>query len=626
MDYFEGDAYREFIYLRTYSRWREDLQRRELWPETVERYLNFMKSKLGDKLSEEEYQEVYEAILWQRVLPSMRLMWSAGEAAEKNNASAYNCAYLTVDKIEKFSEALFLLTSGCGVGFSCERNVVANLPEIKPQTGYNKLPYVIPDSREGWADAVGVGLETWMNGYDIIFDYSLIRPEGSPLKTFGGRASGPAPLRRLLEFVKDRVLSAQGRKLKSIDVHDIMCMIGEVVIAGGTRRSALMSLSDLYDVDLMEAKQGIFPNYRFMSNNSAVHDRKPVYNELMYEWEALKKSGTGERGIFNRLGALESMPERREWIRNAGTNPCGEIVLRPSQLCNLSNVIMYPQDTFETIRDKVRIATLIGTFQSTLTNFIYLGEDWKKNCEEERLLGVSLTGIYDNLNLISQKNLVEWRTTAQFANVEFARRFGVEPSAAVTCIKPSGNTSQLTNSASGMHPRYAPYYLRRVRINAHDPLVAVLRERGINVVPEVGQTLESATTLVAEFPQAAPKNCVTRNDVTSLEQLELWLKLKDHFTEHTVSATIYVESDKWDDTGNWVWHHWDDLSGLAFLPKEDENTHYVLAPYEEISKDQYEQAQSKLSAELNTVQSLKERVDNTEGAGEYACVGGNCEL
>lgn len=627
---FKDDIYRQFIYYRTYSRWREELGRREDWHESVTRYMDFMKAKLGKKLSKKEYQEVETAIVEMEVMPSMRLIWGAGDAAGKTNTIGYNCAFTTPTKFKNFGEILYLLTCGCGVGFSVEEKFVNQLPDVKIQTKTKLDPFVVLDSREGWADAVVRGLSTWYDGNDITFDYSLIRPLGAKLKTMGGRASGPEPLRSLLEFTREIVFSRQGRKLRPIDVHDIITKIGEVVVAGGTRRSAEISLSDLNDADLRYAKAGSFwettPN-RSMANNSAVYNEKPQIETFMREWTALMESGTGERGIFNRSGV---MPDRRaellgDRIHSLGTNPCGEILLQPKQFCNLSEVIARSYDTRKTLLEKIRLAAILGTYQSTLTDFGYLSKEWQKNSEEERLLGVSVTGQQDCPAFRDNPKLMkELRDYAVEINKEYAKKMGINQSTSVTAVKPSGTVSQLVNASSGLHARFAPYYVRRVRISSTDPLFALVRDAGVPYYPEVGQQADTAHTFVLEFPIASPDDATFADDLTAIEQLEYWKKVKENYTEHNPSATIYVGAEEWLEVGSWVYKHWYIVGGLSFLPREDHI--YQLAPYEKISRKTYEKM-LKAFPELDFTELTKyESDDNTTGAKEAACAGGTCEI
>jgi ribonucleoside-triphosphate reductase (thioredoxin) len=624
----------EFIYYRTYSRWIEEEGRRETWIETVDRYMNFMQENVGNKLTDEEYQEVREAILKQEVMPSMRLMWSAGSAARRTNVAGYNCSYIAPTKIRDFSEIMYLLMCGAGVGFSVEQQTVQKLPQIKNQTGKKMAPHVIEDNKEGWGDALYAGMNAWFNGKDISFDYSKLRPLGARLKTMGGKSSGPAPLRSVLNFVRDKVLANQGRRLNPLDVHDIVCKIGEVVVMGGVRRSALISLSDLDDEDIRDAKKGQFyltEPQRSMANNSAVYNEKPTASLFMDEWIALAKSGTGERGIFNRGGLESQLPERRWKIFKkhaaiSGSNPCGEIVLRSKQFCNLSEVVARNNDDEKSLMRKIRLAAILGTYQSSLTNFPYLSKEWKKNCEEERLLGVSVTGQWDCPELYKDEGKLfqKLRDYAIEVNKEYAKKIGINASTCITCVKPSGTVSQLVDSASGLHTRHAPYYVRRIRISSTDSLFRMLRDQKVPFRPEVGQGPEDATTYVLEFPVKAPKGSVFRNDLRALDQLEYWKKVKQNYTEHNPSVTVSVGNDEWIAVANWLYNNWDMIGGLSFLPRDDHA--YELAPYEDLSKEEYE----KLAAEFPDIDFsqilLYEKEDETQGSKELACVGGVCEI
>lgn len=620
----------EFIYYRTYSRWIEEEERRETWIETIDRYMRFMRENLGERLSESEYNGIRDAILKQEVMPSMRLLWSAGPAARKTNVSAYNCSFIAPSRLEDFAEIMYLLMCGAGVGFSVESQTVQQLPIVERQTG-EKLPaYIIEDSKEGWGNALTLGLKTWYGGRDIVFDYSKIRPAGSRLMTMGGQSSGPGPLRALLDFARAKILNRQGRRLSNIDVHDIICKIGEVVVMGGVRRSALISLSDLDDQEMRYAKTGQFylrEPQRAMANNSAVYNTKPTAAEFMAEWLALAQSGTGERGIFNRGSLHKQLPERR-WKVFAkhhgisGTNPCGEIILRSKQFCNLSEVVAREEDTEQTLLKKTYIATILGTYQSTLTNFPYISEEWRKNCEEERLLGVSITGQWDSPAARNPATLKKMKEVAVRTNEKFAKRFGINPSTCITCVKPSGTVSQLVDAASGMHTRHSQYYIRRVRISATDPLFHMLKDQKFPYHAEVGQSESSASTYVLEFPVKAPDGA--RTNLTAIEQLRHWEMVKRNFTEHNPSVTITVGHHEWIEVANWLYGHWDILGGLSFLPKIDHA--YQLAPYEEITEERYKELVSKMPAVDFSQIMVYEKEDSTTGARELACVGGVCEI
>ncbi len=622
----------EFIYYRSYSRWLEEEGRRETWIETIERYVNFMKKKLGNKLTDEEYEEIKQAILRQEVMPSMRLLWSAGHASEVTNVSAYNCSFVAPTKSRDLGEIMYLSMCGAGVGFSVEHETVEQFPQIKKQTGKKLETHVVVDSKEGWCDALVLGLDTWFNGEDIDFDFSKLRPQGARLKTMGGRSSGPEPLRAVLEFSRRKILAKQGRRLSTIDVHDIICKIGEVVVMGGVRRTALISLSDLDDKEMQMAKFGQFfitEPQRAMANNSAVYNEKPSAATFLEEWLALAKSGSGERGIFNRGGLERQIPERR-WklfkshISTSGTNPCGEIVLRSKQFCNLSEIVARFEDTEETLLRKARLASILGTYQSMLTDFPYLSSEWKKNCDEERLLGVSITGQWDSPAVRNHETLKKIKEMAVETNKIYAKKFGINQSAAVTCVKPSGTVSQLVDAASGLHPRHAQYYIRRIRISATDSLFKMLRDQKVPFHPEVGQNNENATTYVLEFPIKAPDQSIVKNDLSALEQLEYWKMVKENYTEHNPSVTISVGENEWIGVANWLYENWDMIGGLSFLPRED--FVYQLAPYEEITEERYKELVSQFPPVDFSQILLYEKEDETQGAKELACVGGTCEI
>lgn len=642
--YFKNNPLGEFIYLRTYARWIESEQRRETWIETVDRYVGFMKENLGDKLTKKEYAEVREAILKQEVMPSMRAMQFAGDPARKCNTCFYNCSFTAPVKLEDFAEIMYLSMQGTGVGFSVESQNIEQLPQIQKQTGEKLATHVILDSKEGWCDALTLGLQTWYAGKDIDFDYSTIRPAGSRLKTMGGKASGPEPLKSLLIFARERILKRQGRRLRTIDAHDVICKIGECVVAGGVRRSAMISLSDLDDLELRDAKKGQFyltDGHRAMANNSAVYETKPTNAELMDEWVALMKSGSGERGIFNR-GALEkTMPARRfkflekinekrsgskmkGYIGQVGTNPCGEIILQSKQFCNLSEVIARADDTEKSLMRKTRLATLLGTYQSTLTKFNYISKDWTENCEQERLLGVSITGQWDCATVRDGKVMRKMRSAAIKTNETYAKRFGVPASMSITCVKPSGTVSQTFDCSSGLHPRFSQYYIRRVRISATDSLFKMVKDQGIPLHPEVGQTMGEANTYVLEFPVKAPQGSIYKNDQSAIEQLEYWKMVKLNWTEHNPSATISVGEEEWVEVVSWLYSNWDIIGGLSFLPRE--NHVYRLAPYEAIDKKTYEALAAKFPQIDYSKLVIYERTDETEQKKELACAGGTCEI
>jgi ribonucleoside-triphosphate reductase len=623
----------EFVYYRTYAKWIDEEGRRETWTETVGRYIDFMRDNINGKLTESEYKEIRETILSQESMPSMRLLQFAGKATRRTNVCAYNCSFIAPRNFQDFAEIMYISMCGTGVGWSVESENIQALPQVKKQKNTKVSTLVIPDSKEGWADAFSLGLKTWFDGDDIVFDYSLIRPAGSRLKTMGGKSSGPAPLQSLLLFTRERVLSRQGRHLSNLDAHDIICKIGECVVAGGVRRSAMISLSDLDDEMIRDSKKGQFyisEGQRMLANNSAVYLSKPSTTEFLDEWVALMKSGSGERGIFNRGGLSGTLPKRRlDQFKGGiypawGTNPCGEIILQSKQFCNLSEVIARADDTEESLLKKIRIATIIGTYQSTLTYFPYLSKEWKKNCEKERLLGVSITGQWD-CELVRNGDILEkMKRMAIETNKKYAKRFGVEQSTCITCVKPSGTVSQTVDCASGMHPRHAPYYIRRVRISATDALFKMLKDQGVPYYPEVGQTFENASTFVLEFPVKAPEGAICKDDVDAIAQLEHWKIVKQHFTEHNPSVTVSVSDDEWLKVANWVYQNWDLVGGLSFLPRS--NHVYQLAPYESITKEKYEEMKKRLGDLDFSKIVTYEKEDETEVKKELACVGGLCEI
>ena len=624
----------EFIGYLIYARWIPEEGRRETWIETVGRYMDFMKENLGAKLSGEDYKELHIAILNHQVLPSMRLLWSAGVAAKATNVAAYNCSYIAITQIIDFSEILYISMCGTGVGFSVEEKAVQNLPQIKIQTGEILETHIVKDSKAGWADALTLGLTTWFDGKDIKFDFSQLRPAGSRLKTMGGLSSGPTSLLSLVSFCREKILRRQGRRLSALDVHDIVCKIGECAVMGGVRRSALISLSDLDDLAMRDAKKGQFyitnPE-RGVANNSTIFNSKPSSAEFLEEWLALVKSGSGERGIFNRGGLPKQLPSRRLNIIKSdldfmGCNPCGEIDLITKEFCNLSEVVARADDTEETLLKKIKLATILGTYQATLTYFPYLSENWKKNCEKERLLGVSITGQWDCLAVRNDKVLRELKLEAIRTNQLYSAKFGINSSTCITCVKPSGNGSQLIDSSSGMHPRHAKYYIRRVRISPHEALFKMLRDQKVPYHPEVGQIDGLASVYVLEFPIKAPEGSATKNDFTAIEQLEYWKKVKLNYTEHNPSVTISVGNDEWIAVGNWLYENWDILGGLSFLPREDHV--YQLAPYEEITEEQYDKL-IKDFPDIDFSQILVyEKSEDYQGRGaqELACAADSCEV
>lgn len=626
-----ASTYQEFIFYQFYARWRDDLGRRETWIEAIDRFMDYMRERLGALLSDKEYGEVRMAIINREISPSMRLLWSAGDACRATNVTAYNCAYIAPTNWRDLSEIMYVSMCGAGCGFTVEPENVEQFPQIKKQTGKTKPAIVVKDSKEGWCEAYTKACELWSSGYDVEIDYSELRPAGARLATMGGRSSGPAPLRDLMNFTRSKMLARQGRRLSTLDLHDIICQIGLIVVAGGVRRSALISLSALDDQAMRDSKKGTFWNtegQRSMANNSAVYETKPTAAEFLEEWSALVTSGTGERGIFNRGGLEKQVPARR-WAKlkdqsQVGMNPCGEIYLRSKQFCNLTSIVVRPDDDMDNLKRKMRLATLLGTYQATLLDFGYLDKAWKDNCEAEQLLGVSITGYYDNEIVRNDANLETLREEAIKANKVYAKKLGSNVSTAITCVKPHGNSGQLLGVGSGMHPWFAKHYIRRVRISVNDPLLKLAKEQGIPMFPEVGYSTATATTMVLEFPVKAPENAIVSKDVSALTMLEEWKRLKTHFTEHNPSVTIYVGDDEWLSVANFVYENWDIVGGLSFLPRNDHV--YQLAPYEEISAEEYEKRAQALGKLDFSKLMIYEQQDQTTGAKELACVGGVCEI
>lgn len=633
----------EFVYYRTYSRWIADENRRETWIETVDRYMKFMKENLGKKLSASEYEEIRNGILNHEAMPSMRLLQFAGGAAKKTNVCAYNCSYIAPEKFQDLAEIMYISMCGTGVGWSVESQNVQKLPQIKIQTGKKLSKYIVKDSKEGWSDAFALGMRTWAEGGDIEFDYSKLRPAGARLKTMGGKSSGPEPLMRLMEFTREKMLSRQGKRLRNIDVHDIICMIGDCVVSGGVRRSAMISLSDLDDNEIRDSKKGAFYNtepQRMLANNSAVYTQKPTSAEFMDEWVALMKSGSGERGIFNRGSLARTLPRRRievlkqykgyfdstgqNLIGTVGTNPCGEIILQSKQFCNLSEAVARSDDTEKSLMRKIRLASILGTYQASLTHLPYLSKEWKQRCEKERLLGVSVTGQWDSKLVRNPKVLARLKEEVNKVNRTYAKRFGVNSSTCTTAVKPSGTLSQLVDCSSGMHPRHAPYYIRRIRIAATDSLFKMLKDQGVPYHPEIGQSAGTATTYVLEFPVKAPKGSIFKDEISALDQLEHWKVVKTNYTEHNPSVTVSVGEDEWISVANWLYKNWDYVGGLSFLPREDHV--YQLAPYEAIDEKQYRELSKKLENIDYSQIIAYEKADDLDVKKELACVAGSCEV
>lgn len=627
-NYLEND-YRNFISTSRYARWREEDSRRETWEETVTRYVDNVVSSKTDVSTADE---IKEAILNCEIAPSMRALMTAGPALERDNTAGYNCAYLVVDDPKAFDEAMFILLCGTGVGFSIERQYISKLPDVPEKMFKSEEVISVKDSKEGWAKAFRKLIALLYAGEIPSWDMSKVRPAGAKLKTFGGRASGPAPLIELFNFTVNMFVNAKGRKLSSLECHDLLCKVGEVVVVGGVRRSAMISLSNLSDDRMRHAKSGQwwekFP-HRSLANNSVAYTEKPDMETFMREWLSLVESKSGERGIFSRVASKRQVAKngRRNPDFEWGTNPCSEIILRPNQFCNLTSVIIRATDKLEDLQRKVRLASILGTIQSTLTHFPYLRKVWKDNTEEERLLGVSLTGIMDNqmMNGLSGNPsdvLIRLRQVAINTNKEWAEKLGIPQSTAVTCVKPEGTVSQLVDSASGIHSRHSPYYIRTVRGDNKDPLTQFMKAQGVPNEPDV---MKPETTTVFSFPQKAPEGAITRNDMTALEQLEIWLTYQRYWCEHKPSVTITVRDHEWLEVGAWVYKHFDEVSGVSFLPHSDHT--YQQAPYQECSKREYEEALELMPKNIDwTKLSEYEFEDTSKGAGTFNCVGGSCEI
>lgn len=626
--------YQSFIATSRYARWREEDSRRETWEETVDRYItNVVIPKLHIDMAGDVDVAIREAILSLEVMPSMRALMTAGPALDRDNTAAYNCSYLPVDDIRSFDEAMFILLCGTGVGFSVERQYISRLPEVPANIAKWKTLIKVEDSKEGWAIALRKLIALLYQGVIPEWDVSEVRPAGAKLKTFGGRASGPAPLVELFNFVINVFKGAAGRKLTSIECHDIMCKIGEVVVVGGVRRSAMISLSNLSDDRMRHAKSGNWwenNGYRALANNSVAYTEKPDMESFMREWLSLVESKSGERGIFSRTASVKQAAKngRRDSNYEFGTNPCSEIILRPYQFCNLTEVVVRATDTLEDLERKVKLATILGTIQSTYTHFPYLRDIWKKNTEEERLLGVSLTGIMDNkltngYNAGTLPYLLEHlKNVAISTNADWAKRLGVPASAAITCVKPSGTVSQLVDSASGIHARHSAYYIRTVRGDNKDPLTQFMKDCGVPNEPDV---MKPDATTVFSFPMKSPEGAITRNDMTAIEQLELWLTYQRHWCEHKPSITVTVRDHEWMEVGAWVYKHFDEVSGISFLPHSDHT--YQQAPYQEVSKREYEDLLALMPKKIDWSDlRFYELEDSSKGTSTFACVSGQCEI
>jgi ribonucleoside-diphosphate reductase alpha chain len=632
--------YQNFIALSRYARWKEDEQRRETWGETVARYFDYMTQHLNSKheyvLSDELRNELEEAVLNQDIMPSMRALMTAGPALDRCHVGGYNCSYVPVDNPRAFDETMYILMCGTGVGFSVERHHTDKLPIVNEDMHSTDTVIKVGDSRPGWAKSLRELISLLYAGQVPQWDTSEVRPAGARLKTFGGRASGPAPLEELFQFTVDMFKKAAGRRLYPIECHDLMCKIGEVVVVGGVRRSALISLSNLNDDQMRHAKAGQWwenEGQRALANNSVAYKEKPQMGTFMREWLALYESKSGERGIFNRQAAKKqaSLNGRRDAEQDFGCNPCSEIILRPYQFCNLSEVVVRASDTQQSLTEKVRLATILGTFQSTLTDFKYLRKIWRNNTEEERLLGVSLTGIMDNsmmsgksahlgMNIAATLNAL--KEQAIETNAAMAEQLGVPQSAAITCVKPSGTVSQLVDSASGIHARHNPYYIRTVRGDNKDPITQFLVSEGIPAEPDV---MKPDSTTVFSFPMKSPHGAVTRFDMSAIEQLELWLLYQRHWCEHKPSVTISVKEEEWMEVGSWVYEHFDEVSGISFLPFSEHT--YKQAPYQDCTVEEYGAMLEQMPKSVNwSMLQEFEKEDTTSGGRELACTAGVCEV
>lgn len=631
------DPYRNFIHTSRYARWIEEYKRRETWVETVDRYVDFMLNHLAENNnyspSADEVSLVREFILNQDALPSMRALMTAGPALQRSNIAGYNCAYVVIDDPVALDEVLYILMNGTGVGYSVEERYISKLPSI-PADFEKGGHFVVEDSKEGWGYGLRSLLNYLWNGYLPDWDVSNVRPAGAKLKTFGGRASGPEPLVDLFVFASKMFYNARGRQLTQLEVHDLVCKIASVVVVGGVRRSALISLGDLDSREMRDAKSGewwVENDHRALANNSAVYTEKPSPEVFIEEWNALAESGNGERGIFNRQASQIQAGKsgRRDTNYEFGTNPCSEIILRPNQFCNLTTIVVQGDDGMDDLKRKVTAATILGTWQSTLTNFPYLRDIWRKNTEEERLLGVSMTGPLGNpfLNYgygkqVTESNLLTLKNLAIEVNSQVAEAIGIERSAAITCIKPEGTTSQLTLTSSGLHPWHSEYYIRTVRGDKKDPLTQFMMDAGF---PYEDERFNPDATAVFSFPIKAPEGAVTRHGLTAIEHLDIWLTYQKFWCEHKPSVTIYVDTDEWAEVSNWVYENFDDLSGVAFLPKSEHT--YEQAPYQDIDQEAYEQAVKSIPQDIDwSLLSVYEKEDTTTNMQALACVAGACEV
>ena len=637
-------SYQDFIHLSRYSRWLENENRRETWEETVDRYFTFFEKHLKDNHNyvedKEVVEELREAVLNLEVMPSMRALMTAGTALERENVAGYNCSFVAMNNLKSFDEILYVLMCGTGVGFSVERDFVNKLPTLAEEFSESHTTIVVQDSKLGWAKAYRELVSLLVNGQVPKWDLSKVRPAGARLKTFGGRASGPEPLEDLFRFTVDSFSKAAGRKLNSIEVHDIVCKIAEIVVVGGVRRSALISLSSLTDERMRDAKTGQWWDanpQRALANNSVAYKVRPEIGTFMDEWVSLYQSKSGERGMFNRKAAVDQVASVQELRgddhvgRNAnyefGTNPCSEIILRDKEFCNLSEVVIRVDDDKESLMRKVRLATILGTWQSTLTNFKYLSSVWKKNCEEERLLGVSLTGIMDcpmtnGETLGLAELLTDLRVESVDVNKNFSEQIGINQAVSVTCVKPSGTVSQLVDAASGIHASHSPYYIRTVRADIKDPLCKFMIDKGFPAEPCV---MKPDHTMVFSFPIKSPENATCRSDMTALEQLEMWRTYQNYWCEHKPSVTITVKEDEWMEVGSWVWKYFDQVSGISFLPHSDHS--YRQAPYQECDEETYINLLSEMPVGVDWSELASyEETDNTSGTQTFACSGDSCEV
>ena len=622
--------YQNFIATSRYARWLEEEGRRETWTETVTRYVDYMAERTG--LDTDTTEEIWDAIHNLDVMPSMRALMTAGKALDRDNTAGYNCSYLPVNDPKSFDEAMYILLCGTGVGFSVERQYIDKLPEIPDKLFKSQTTIVVRDSKEGWAKAFRQLIALLYSGEIPDYNVKNIRPAGARLKTFGGRASGPAPLVDLFKFTINMFKGAVGRKLNSYECHSIMCKIGEIVVVGGVRRSAMISLSNLSDIRMRHAKTGQWwetAPHMALSNNSVAYTDKPDSETFLREWTSLVESKSGERGIFNRVSAQKQAAKsgRRDSDHEFGTNPCSEIILRPHQFCNLTEVVIKEHDKEEDLDRKVRLATILGTAQATLTQFPYLRKIWQYNTQEERLLGVSLTGIMDNIhtncNLVRMdQRLSRLKNIAIDTNKKYARIFGIQESTAITCVKPSGTVSQLCDSASGIHARHSRYYIRTVRGDNKEPLTKFMIDQGVPSEPCV---MKPETTTVFSFPMMSPKGSRLRDDLSAIDQLNVWMIYQEHWCEHKPSITVTVKEEEWIDVGAFVFKHFDKMSGVSFLPHSDHV--YQQAPYQECTEDEYNDMLSRMKTRIDWSK-LKdyEKGDTTSGSQTMACSGDSCEI